>query len=46
MAKVIDELRGILSTIAIFTSLYLWGTHNVADSIYFGVMAVWVRPEK
>ena len=42
----INEMRGIISIIAIFTSLYLFGTHNVADSIYFGVMAVWIRPEK
>jgi len=40
----IDELRGIMSIVAIFMSLYLFGTHNVADAIYLGVMAVWVRP--
>jgi len=42
----IDELRGILSIVTIGLSLYLFGTHNVSDAIYFGVMAVWVRPEK
>jgi len=42
----INGLRGIISIVSIFTSLYLFRTHNVADSIYFGVMAVWVRPEK
>ena len=41
---IVEEIRSSLSIALIVVSIGLWFTNNLTDAIFFGVMAVWVRP--
>ena len=40
------DLRMILSLILGIASVWYFSTNNVADAIYYLVLAVWVEPNK